>query len=100
MDNFSALLSKYRKSSDIGSKVTKEIFFTKFLDIIKELFNEDIIKYVKPVYVKNNNLKIICHNSVIASMIKLKENIILEKIKELHTEFNIEKILIETNSSF
>ena len=35
-----------------------------------------------------------------ASMIKLKENIILEKIKDLHTEFKIKKIIIEINSSF
>ena len=100
MDEFSSLLSKYKKNSDIGSKITKEIFFAKFMDILKELISEDFVKYVKPVYIKNESLKIICHNSTIASMIKLKENIILEKIKDLHTEFKIEKIIIEINSSF
>lgn len=100
MDNISSLLSKYKTGSDISSKITKEIFFAKLIDIIKELIGEDLIKYIKPIYIKNNNLKIICSNSSIASMIKLKENIILEKIKQLNTEFKIEKIILETNSNF
>ena len=52
MDEFSSLLSRYKKNSDIGSKITKEIFFAKFMDILKELISEDFVKYVKPVYIK------------------------------------------------
>ena len=100
MDNISSLLSKYKTGSDISSKITKEIFFAKLIDIIKELIGEDLIKYIKPIYIKNNNLKIICNNSSIASMIKLKESKILEEIKKLNTEFKIEKIILETNSNF
>jgi len=84
MDNISSLLSKYKKGSDISSKITKEIFFTKFMEIIKNLIGEDLAKYIKPVYIKNNNLKIICHNSSIASLIKLKESVILEEIEKIN----------------
>lgn len=100
MDNISSLLSKYKKGSDISSKITKEIFFTKLIEIIKDLIGEDLIKYIKPIYIKNNNLKIICNNPSMASMLKLKENIILKKIEELNTDFKIEKILLEINSNF
>lgn len=100
MDNISSLLSKYKKGSDISSKITKEIFFTKFMEIIKNLIGEDLAKYIKPVYIKNNNLKIICHNSSIASLIKLKESVILEEIEKINKNFKIEKLIIEINSNF
>lgn len=100
MDNISSLLHKYKNGSDIGSKITKEIFFSKFMDIIKDLIGEDLIKYIKPIYIKNNSIKIICSNPSIASMIKLKESIILEKIKNINSEFKIDKIIIETDSNF
>ena len=53
MDNISSVLkNKYQNKSDIGSKVNKEIFFGKIIEIIKNILGEDIIKYIKPIYIK------------------------------------------------
>ena len=71
MDNISSVLkNKYQNKSDIGSKINKEIFFGKIIEIIKNILGEDIIKYIKPIYIKNNNLKIICHNPSVASIVR------------------------------
>jgi len=101
MDNISSVLkNKYQNKSDIGSKINKEIFFGKIIEIIKNILGEDIIKYIKPIYIKNNNLKIICHNPSIASIVRLKEPIILGEINKISNEFKINKIIIEIDSDF
>ena len=70
------------------------------MEIIKTIVGEDLTKYIKLVYIKNNNLKVICHNPSIASIIKLKEPIILEGINKIGNEFKINKIIIEIDSDF
>lgn len=100
MNNFSDMLSKYRPNSEIGMKISKEIFFIELNKKLETILKPQEIQFIKPGFIKDDYLTIYCKNTIIASIVKLKEKKILEAIEELKNPFNIKKITTRINESF
>jgi len=98
MNNISDLLSKYKPNSDFGSKISKEIFFIELNKQLTNIFSKEEIIFLKPAIIKNDYLIIYCKNSIIASIVKLKEKKILKLIEELNNPFKIQKISTQINN--
>ncbi len=100
MNNISDILSKYKPNSEIGSKISKELFFIELNKKLIKIFKPQELQFMKPGFIKDNYLTIYCKNTIIASIIKLKTKQILEILKELNNPFNIEKINTKINENF
>ncbi len=100
MNNISDILSKYKPTSEIGMKISKELFFIELNKKLEIIFKPQELQYIKPGFIKNEYLTIYCKNTIIASIIKLKEKKILETINELKNPFNIQKIVTKINENF
>lgn len=98
MNNISDLLSKYKPNSETGEKVSKELFFIKLNEELSKILKPEELQFVKPGYIRDGYLIFYCDNSVIASIIKLKEKQILSTINNLGNPFNVEKIAVNIKS--
>lgn len=100
MNNISDLLSKYKPNSETGEKISKELFFIKLNKELSKILKPEELQFVKPGYIKEEYLIFYCDNSIIASIIKLKEKQIFEIINNLNNPFNIQKISVTIKSIY
>ncbi|MEZ7821224.1 MAG: hypothetical protein QMB51_02860 [Patescibacteria group bacterium] len=100
MNNISDLLLKYKPDSEVGKKISKELFFIELNKKLETILKPQEIQFIKPGLIKDEYLTIYCKNSIIASIIKLKEKKIMSAINELNNPFNIEKIITKINQNF
>jgi len=100
MNNISDILSRYKPNSEIGKKISKELFFIELNKKLETILKPQEIQFIKPGFIKDEYLTIYCKNTIAASIIKLKEKKILGVIEELNNPFNIKKITTKINENF
>lgn len=84
MQHIKNLLAKQLKQSGIARNVTTSLVIEEFQKLIKKEWGSNIIKKVKPLYIKNKNLRVACLSSVIVQEINFKKH---ELIKEINEKF-------------
>jgi hypothetical protein len=80
-DKINNLLCGSLNRHGLRQSVSASMILEDFNKIIAQLFQPDIAKKIQPLYIKNAVLTATCLYSEIASELKLKEPLILEKLK-------------------
>ena len=82
MEHIKNLLGKRLKQSGLAKDVNTSLIIEEFAKIIKEIWGDNIIRKIKPLYLKDRKLHVACLNSVIIQEITLKKEEIISKINQ------------------
>ena len=92
MEHLKNLLSKRLKSSGLANDVAVSLIIEEFTAIIADLFDPEINKRIKPVYIKDKKLMVSCVNSVLKQELNFKIPEIINKLNKKFGDGTIKEI--------
>lgn len=73
-------------NQSVNSETAKSVQAAEVVDaasgVIKDIFDEEMLVHMKPLYLKNRTLTISCSGSTVAQELKLHETEMLKKLEE------------------
>jgi len=82
MQHIKKILTKRIQQSGLAKNVETALVIQEFEKLIKDIFGSQVIKKIKPLYIKNKVLKVACLSSVIVQEINFKKDELIEKINK------------------
>lgn len=83
MDHLKNILGKKFHQTGLAKQVETALIIEEFNKLLTEVFGPDIVKRVKPIFIKDKNLLIACLSSVVAQEITFKKAELIKKINSL-----------------
>lgn len=65
----------------IKKQVESSLILEELSRIVREIFPDNVAKKIKPLYVRNNMITVVCLSSEVMSEISLRERAIIEKME-------------------
>ncbi len=82
MQHIKSLLNKRVKENGIDKNVNISLIIEKFNQIIKSEFGDNIIKKLKPLYIKNRQLYVACLSSIVTQELVLNKQKIISSLNK------------------
>jgi len=92
MDHIKNLLSRRIKQSGLSLQVSNALIIEEFQKVVQEILGKAAGKKVKPLYLKNKVLNVVCLSSVISQEINLQKQPIIGMIQAKFGEDSINGI--------
>lgn len=84
------VMNRSIKQKGLSSKVEATLILEEFDVIAKKIWDKEVAKDMKALYVKNRILNIAVLNSILAQEIKMREQLILTELKR---KFGVNKVV-------
>ncbi len=92
MRHIKDLLQKRIKQIGLAKDVETALIIKEFEKLVKELLGPNIIKKIKPLYMKEKILTVVCLNSIIIQEVNFRKEDLIRKINEEFKEKVIKDI--------
>jgi predicted nucleic acid-binding Zn ribbon protein len=86
MQHIKNLLNKRLKEAGLAKDVKTALVIKEFEELVKEFLGNDISQKVKPIYIKNKNLVVVCLSSVIVQEFTFYKQEMIYKINNKFEE--------------
>ncbi len=86
------LLNKSVKKAGITKQLDSVKILNDFNDLGRQIFGEEIMKKIKPLYLKEGTLAVACLSSVLAEKLKVSEKGFLAKLNRPYKKKIVERL--------
>lgn len=86
------LLPKSIKKAGISHQLDSLKILEEFNKVAKKIFGEEVMKKIKPLYLKNGTLSIACLSSVLGERLKSQEKRVLAELNRPYKKEMVERL--------
>lgn len=86
------LLPKSIKKAGIASQLDSVKILEEFNQVAKKVFGPEVMKKIKPLYLKNGTLAVACLSSVLGEKLKSQEKRVLVELNRPYKENVVERL--------
>ena len=92
MDHIKQLLNRRVKQSGLSNQVVTALIIEEFKKMVKDKLGETASKKIKPLYLKNKVLTVVCLSSVVAQEINFYKQALITEINDKNGHNTIQNI--------